>query len=150
SSMSYPIPLQIHVIWHPGSEDICFPLAKQLYVALNRDSYQPLALGIGIPVFFRCAGADAKRPNDIPAPIAVPDTEYDLRIALTAPKLLLDQAWCKYVADNFSEVAGKRDRATILAFGKPLPNSAVKAVVMDLKDERAGEQILQHVLLQAC
>jgi SLOG cluster2/TIR domain len=148
--MPFPIPIQVHVIWHPDSEDNCFPLAKKLYVALNRDSYQPLVPGIGIPVFFRCAGANPARPNDVPAPIAVPDTEYDLRVALTAPKLLLEQAWCKYVADNFTEVAHKRDRATMLVFGKPVPNCAVRAVVMDLKEQLAGEQILQHVLLQAC
>jgi hypothetical protein len=148
--MPYPIPIQVHVIWHPDSEDFCFPLAKKLYIALNRDSYQPLVPGIGIPVFFRCAGANPARPNDVPASIAVPDTEYDLRIALAAPRLLLDQAWCRYVADNFTEVADMRDRATLLVFGKPIPNSAVKAVVMDLKHQRAGEHILQHVLLQAC
>ncbi len=55
--MSYPIPIQVHVIWHPDSDKVCRPLAEKLYIPLNRDAYQPLVPGIGIPVFFRCAGA---------------------------------------------------------------------------------------------
>src|SRR5262249_8176883 len=109
--MPYPIPLQIHVVWHPDSEDVCFPLAKRLYTALNRDLYQPLIPGIGIPVFFRCAGKHPAQSKDVPAPISIPDGQYDLRVVLSTSKLLLDRAWCDYVVDNANDVAGKRDQA---------------------------------------
>ena len=56
--MIYPIAMQVHVIWHPESDALCRPLGETVYVALNRDPYQPLLPGIGIPVFFRCAGID--------------------------------------------------------------------------------------------
>src|SRR5215475_440221 len=135
--MSYPVPLQIHVIWHPDSEKVCFPLAEKLYTALNRDPSQPLLSSVGIPVFFRSAGADPAEPKGQPAPIAVPDPQYDLRIALTAPELLLDATWRKYVADNLAEVGRTRERATMLLFGRPLPNSQLLAQVMDLKDPGA-------------
>src|SRR5882672_9225961 len=116
--MPYPIPIQLHVIWHPDSEEICFPLATKLYLALNRDTFQPLVPGIGIPVFFRCAGADPAQPKGVPRPIIInQDTKYDLRVALITPKLLLAQPWQDYVRNNFTEVAGKRDRATMLSFG---------------------------------
>ena len=58
--MIYPIPMQVHVIWHPDSHAVCRSLADAIYLALNRDPYQPLLPGIGIPVFFRCAGADRR------------------------------------------------------------------------------------------
>ncbi len=148
--MPYPIPLQVHVIWHPDSETICFPLAKKLYLALNRDPSQPFLSSVGIPVFFRCAGVDPAVPTGVPARILVPRPQFDLRIALTTSDLLLDDAWQKYVEDNLAEVAQKRDRATMLLFGQYLPGSSVLAQVLDLKDPGAGDFILKHVLLQAC
>lgn len=150
--MTYPIPIQVHVMWHPASDAVCRPLAEKLYVALNRDAYQPLVPGIGIPVFFRCIGADPAAPASVPARIVVPDTEYDLRVALLTPKFALDKVWKKYLAENYSDVAGMRDRATLLAIalGPNLADSDEKAVVLDPASERVGEQILQHVLLQAC
>jgi hypothetical protein len=148
--MPYPIPIQVHVIWHPDSDEVCFPLAQKLYTALNRDPQQPFLSGVGIPVFFRSAGSDPAQPKAVPAPISVPDTDYDLRIALTTDNLVLDDDWLDYLKANFVEVAGRRDRATMLALGMPPPGSTVNAVVMDLADPRAGERILQHVLLQAC
>lgn len=148
--MPYPIPIQLHVIWHPDSDAVCFPLAQKLYIALNRDPQQPFLSGVGIPVFFRSAGSDPARPKAVPAPISVPDTDYDLRVALTSDDLVLDDDWLNYVEANFAEVAGRRERSTMLAFGRAPPGSAVNAVVMDLTDPRAGERILQHVLLQAC
>src|SRR5215813_2364161 len=114
--MPYPIPLQVHVIWHPDSDKICFPLAEKLYLALNRDPSQPFLSSVGIPVFFRCAGADPLTPKGVPAPIVVPDSQFDLRIALTASELLVDGAWRQYVADNQAKVARTRERATMLLF----------------------------------
>ena len=139
-------------IWHPGSDKLCRPLAERLYLALYRDAYQPLVPGIGIPVFFRCAGADPAVEASAPAAIAVPDTEYDLRVALLTPELALDDGWQKYLADNYRDVATKRDRATLLAIalGPGLADTDEKAVVLAAEGDRLAEQILQHVLLQAC
>ena len=151
--MPYPIPIQVHVIWHPESDKLCRPLAEKLYVALNRDAYQPLVPGIGIPVFFRCVGADPAAPNSsAPAKIAVPDTEYDLRVALLTPDLILEGGWKTYVDDNRREVAGRRSHATLLAFalGPGLADGDELTIVLDPDSKRIGEQILQHVLLQAC
>jgi hypothetical protein len=148
--MSYPIPLQVHVIWHPDSDQTCLPVAEKLYVALNRDPIHPFLSGVGIPVFFRSAGADPAAPKGAPAPIVVRENQYDLRLALVTADLLLDRAWSRYVADNLAEVASKRDRATMLVCGRLLPNSDVLAQVMDLRDPGTGEMILQQVLLQAC
>src|SRR5262245_61248855 len=130
--MSYFIPMQIHVIWHPDSDALCRPFADKLYVALNRDAYQPLVPGIGIPVFFRCAGADARAPNGPPAPIVVPDTEYDLRIELRTPELVLDSAWSDYVDANAREVAGKRKQATFMsiALDQSIADGDTKIVVV--------------------
>ena len=71
--------------------------------ALNRDPSQPFLSSIGIPVFFRCAGADPKTPKGLPRPIKVPAPQFDLRIALTASKLVVDKPWLQYVvADMLS------------------------------------------------
>jgi SLOG cluster2/TIR domain len=148
--MPYPVPLQVHVIWHPDSEAICFPLAEKLYLALNRDPSQPFLSSIGIPVFFRCVGSDPASPRGLPAPIAVPAPQYDLRVVLTTSELLLDKGWWTYVTDNLAEVAGQRSRSTVLMFGKLPPKVATLATPMDLGDPGAGELILLQVLLQAC
>ena len=37
--------MQVHVIWHPESDALCRPIAEMIYLALNRDPYQPLLPG---------------------------------------------------------------------------------------------------------
>jgi hypothetical protein len=102
--MTYPIPMQVHVIWHPESDALCRPLADGIYLALNRDPQQPLLPGIGIPVFFRCAGAIPGDRIGPPRPIDVPDTRLDLRIALFTSALILDPAWMAYLEASATEV----------------------------------------------
>ena len=112
--MSYSAPLQLHVIWHPSSDNFCRPHAEQIYTALNRDPYQPLVPGIGIPVFYRCVGQDPRRPLDAPAAIQVPSTSHDLRIVLLTPDFVLDEKWEAYLACCAEEIADKRGRAALV------------------------------------
>src|SRR5262245_50884653 len=112
--MGYPLPLQVTVIWHPDSDKLCRPLAEKIYSALNRDPYQPLVPGIGIPVFFRCAGADPVKPRDPPAPVQAPAGAHDLRVVLLTAEFVLDERWEAYRAMCLQETAGRRDRAALL------------------------------------
>lgn len=150
--MSYPVPLQIHVIWHPSSDEICRPLAERIYALLNRDAFQPLVPGIGIPVFFRCAGARSREPLSAPAPIDVAEDSLDLRIALLTPVLVLDNAWEDYWNDSARHVAARRDRAALIsiALGPGLAAGAYKVVALDPIQPRTPELAIQHVVLQAC
>jgi hypothetical protein len=84
----YPITMQVHVIWHPNGDALCRPLAEHIYLTLNRDPYQPMLPGIGMPVFFRCAGAEIGDADGAPQRIIVPDTKLDLRIALVTEDML--------------------------------------------------------------
>jgi hypothetical protein len=56
-------------------------------LALTRDAYQPMVPGIGIPVFYRCAGALPENRNGVPSEISIPDTLNDLRIVLDTAEL---------------------------------------------------------------
>src|SRR5215213_4068379 len=105
TSMTYPIPLQVHVVWHPGGDALCRPLAERIYVALSRDPDRPLLPGIGIPVFFRCGPAAPGAGGSTPRPIEVgADTEFDLRLALVTPELAVDDAWLAYLDASEAEV----------------------------------------------
>ncbi len=44
-NIPYPLAMQVHVIWHPESDALCRPIAEMIYLALNRDPYQPLLPG---------------------------------------------------------------------------------------------------------
>ena len=149
--MGYPLPLQVTVIWHPESDKTCRPHAEKIYTALNRDPYQPLVPGIGIPVFFRCAGADPRRPLEPPAPVQAPAGTHDLRVILLTAEYVLDDKWEAYRASSLQEIAGRHDQAAlvILALGDGIASGEEKVVAISLRDARAGEMVLQNVLLQA-
>ena len=115
--MSYPLPLQVHVIWHPDSDAECRHLAEKIYLTFNRDAYQPLLPGIGIPVFFRHASRPDNENGAAPAPITVPDTEFDMRVALLTPSFVLDQTWQDYLENCAREVREKSSVGALIAFG---------------------------------
>jgi len=142
--------MQVHVIWHPQSDSKCRTFAEKIYVTFNRDAYQPL--GIGIPVFFRCAAGRAGDPASTPAPIAIPDTESDLRIALLTSDFVLDANWKAFWERSMQEVRAKGNAGGILLFGLSpgMKEGDSKVVQLDTLGERLGDVLIQHVLLQAC
>lgn len=150
--MSYPIPLQVHVIWHPDSDAECRPLAEKIYLTFNRDTYQPLLPGIGIPVFFRHVGRLTERKNAAPGAIAMPDTEFDLRIALLTPSFVLDTIWQTYLQDCARQIRDKPGAGALIIFGLApgMADGDAKVVQLDQAGNRAIELLLQHVLLQSC
>src|SRR5262249_2201666 len=148
NGMSYPAPLQMHVIWHPRSDAECRPLGERIYSLLNRDPFQPLVPGIGIPVFFRAAGADPAEPLAAPAPIIGPDEGCDIRVVLLTADFVLDNDWELFRAASTRAVAQHRDRAAAIsiAFGSGIAAGDEKAIVLDPKSARTPEFILQHTL----
>lgn len=153
ADMTYPIPLQAHILWHPRDDTLCRPLAERIYVALTRDPDRPLLPGIGIPVFFRCGPADPGAPGGAPRPVeAGADTDCDLRLVLAAPELALDDAWLAYLDANEAAVRADPHRRALVVFD--LAGGAMDgrrlAVRLDPADPRLVERLLQHVLLQAC
>jgi hypothetical protein len=149
--MSYPLPLQVHVIWYPESDSTCRPLAEKIYVTFNRDAYQPLVPGIGIPVFFRCASS-TENPTSGPAPIAIPDTEFDLRIALLTSKFVLDPNWQAFLDRSTQEVRAKSDSAALIPVGLSpgMAEGGARAIQLNSAGNRINDLLIQHVLLQAC
>jgi hypothetical protein len=149
--MSYPLPLQVHVIWHPKSDPECRPLAEKIYLTFNRDAYQPLVPGIGIPVFFRCASGPDNQ-NSGPAPIAVPDTQFDLRIALLTSDFVIDPNWLVFLESSTQEVRTKSDSAALVAFGlnPGMAEGGARVIQFDSAGKRTTDLLIQHVLLQAC
>ena len=149
--MSYPLPLQVHVIWHPDNDSICRPLAEKIYLAFNRDAYQPLVPGIGIPVFFRCAGSP-ENPALGPAPIAIPDTEFDLRVALLTSKFVLDPDWQAFLDRSTQEVRARPNSAALIPVGLSpgIAEGGARAIQLNGAGNRITDLLIQHILLQAC
>ena len=150
--MSFPIPMQVHLIWHPADDALCRPMAEQIRLALTRDAYQPLVPGIGMPVFYRCAGAIPGDRNGVPRPISIPDTRNDLRIAFVTAELLDDPGWQGYLDRNLAEVKTKSPSAAMvrIALSPAAAGGADLAIALDRTDPRTPGQVLQLVLLQAC
>jgi len=151
--MTYPIPLQAHIVWHPGSDALCRPVAERIYLTLSRDPDRPLLPGIGIPVFFRCGPATSGARGGSPRPVEIgADTEYDLRLALVTPELVMDPDWMAYLDANEAEVRRDPLRRAMIVFD--LTDGALEgrrlAVRLAPDDPRLAERMLQHVLLQAC
>lgn len=149
--MSYPLPLQVHIIWHPKSDATCRPLAEKIYLTFNRDAYQPLVPGIGIPVFFRCVGGGENHSSG-PAPIAIPDTQFDLRIALLTPDFMIDPSWQAFLVSSTQEVRKKSDSAALITFGLSpgMEEGGARVIQLDDAGKRTTDLLIQHVLLQAC
>jgi hypothetical protein len=145
--MTFAIPLQLHVVWHPKDDNHCRPIAECLRIALTRDSYQPLVPGIGIPVFYRCAGAVSGEVSGVPRPIQMSDTLNDLRIALVTAELEDDPGWHQYLADSIAETKAKSPHAATIrvALSAAVASGADLAEVIDPKSPQAADQVLLSV-----
>jgi hypothetical protein len=150
--ISFPIPMQAHVLWHPLDDAACRPIAEKIRTALTRDSYQPLVPGIGIPVFYRCASGPPGQSNDPPKPILMPDTLNDLRIALVTADFLEDPAWAAFLDRSAVETRAKGAHgATVrVALTKSVAAGGDLAEAIDLADPQAADRVLQLVILQSC
>jgi hypothetical protein len=150
--MSFPIPMQVHLIWHPASDPLCRPMAKRIRLALTRDAYQPLVPGIGIPVFYRCASATPGKPSGVPRPISIDDTLNDLRMALVTPELQVDPSWRTYLEQNLAEASAKRPHAVMVrvALSPSVARGEDLSETLNPADPRTPERVLQVALLQAC
>jgi hypothetical protein len=127
-------------------------MAERIRLALTRDAYQPLVPGIGIPVFYRCAGTTAGEPDGVPRPISIPDTVNDLRVALVTPELWVALAWRAYLERNLSEVKpkGRHGAMVRVALSPSVARGADLSETLDPVDPRTPERLLQIVLLQSC
>lgn len=145
-------PVVIHLVWHPRSDAICRPLAEQLYAKLNREAYQPLLPGIGVPVFYRCIG-DPGSIGGVPAPIRVDGKSADLRVFLVTADFLNAPAWEDYLDASIEELAAAPERGCVLPvmLAAGLADGDRKATVIEQPAaESALQTLLQLVLLQAC
>jgi hypothetical protein len=150
--MTFKVPLQVHLIWHPKDDGLCRPIAEHLRTALTRDPYQPLVPGIGIPTFYRCTGATPENPDGVPLPIRMADTLSDLRIVFVTADLMDSPDWRRYLDDNIAETKAKAPRAVTIrvALSKAAAGGADLAVLVDPTGPKAIDQILQLAILQAC
>ena len=128
--MAFRIPLQVHVIWHPKDDSHCRPIAEYLRTALTRDSYQPMVPGIGIPMFYRCAGAIPGRVN--------------------GAELEDDPGWHRYLADSIAETNAKSPHAATIRVALSSAVAGGADLVIDPKSPQAVDQVLQLAILQAC
>ena len=95
---AYQPVLNVYLIWHPDADARCRPLAEAVYTCLNRDSENPFARGIGIPVYFRCVNAPGREtPMAIDLDAAVHSAIFVLAassVCLVLEVAALSSIWC--------------------------------------------------------
>src|SRR4051812_43992599 len=90
--------LVVYVARHPAFEQ-GGEWARRLYDHLTRASQQPIARGLGIPVYFR--SASEKEGSEAPRPIALEKAHHTAVIALVDATMVLrrDLGWGPYLAE---------------------------------------------------
>src|SRR4051812_33814834 len=98
---SYRQRLVVHVVWHPDSA-VGRALAGKLYGHLSRDDQNPVARGVGVPVYYRTATAPAK----LPPPIRLDDADHTAVVVLIDSNMTVaaDDGWSDYVADLVRQI----------------------------------------------
>ncbi|HEX3147424.1 MAG TPA: TIR domain-containing protein [Gemmataceae bacterium] len=96
--------LVVYVVWHPKSE-LGPILAKKIFSHLSRDDQNPVARGIGIPVYYRTATA----PDKLPKAIDLNDASYTAVIVLidSSMNVNADDGWGDYVVDLAKKVGAE-------------------------------------------
>jgi cellulose biosynthesis protein BcsQ len=103
--------LVVYAVWHPRwSEGGVF--AGQIYSRFARDVSDPLARGIGIPVYFRSEPASPEVMT--PAPIALDDAQQTAVIVFVSSHMVVDEPWMSYLRDLIKEAAGSENRHRVL------------------------------------
>jgi hypothetical protein len=87
-----------------------------------------------------------------PVPIEIPDTEFDLRIALLTSKFVLDPNWQAFLDRSTQEVRAKSDSAALIPIGLSpgMAEGGARAIQLNVAGNRLNDLLIQHVLLQAC
>ncbi|MGZ3397466.1 MAG: hypothetical protein ACXVB2_25465, partial [Isosphaeraceae bacterium] len=105
--------LVVYVIWHRDF-DRGTELARFFYNHLMRDSQQPIARGLGIPVYFRsvAASADSAVPQEIP----LDEAEHTAVVVLIDDIMVLnkDLGWAAYISDLHQRTADNPRRHRLL------------------------------------
>lgn len=88
--------LALYVVWHPKFE-AGLQYATRLYSAFTRNAKQPLAPGLGVPVFFHSQGAAG---STLPPPIALESAEHSAVVVLVDGNMLrhAHEGWSRYVS----------------------------------------------------
>ena len=105
--------LVVYVVWHRDF-DRGTELARFFYDHLMRDSQQPIARGLGIPVHFRSspASADSAVPREIP----LDEAEHTAVVVLIDDIMVLnkDLGWAAYISDLHQRTADNSRRHRLL------------------------------------
>ena len=91
----YKAPLHIFVIWHPKFKQ-GLRYAEGIYSQYTRSISEPLARGIGIPVFFRCHASK----GEYPMPMDLSQAEYNAIVILVDDNAVVE--WREYI-DNINK-----------------------------------------------
>lgn len=109
---SYESDLGVYVVWHPeikGKEDVSegSELAGAIYSRFARDVKEPLARGLGLPVYFRSTPAAPPAPQ--PAPIDFTRARRTAVFVLVDAAMMLNPQWTQYV-EQLQQSAGGEHR----------------------------------------
>lgn len=89
----HPQPLLIHFLFHPQS-DVASELASHVHQQLNYDIVVP---GLSVPTVFTPFTSEERPPSSHRLDIA----QHSFVVPLVDNSLLLDQDWCRFVADTW-------------------------------------------------
>jgi hypothetical protein len=84
----------------------------QIYSRFTRDVKDPLARGMGIPVYFR---SDPGSPaTTVPAPIHLNDAKQTAVVVFVSSHMVVDKAWMAYLRGLIEEASRSENRHRIL------------------------------------
>jgi patatin-like phospholipase/acyl hydrolase len=105
--------LVVYVVWRPEFADGA-KIASGLYDHLMRDSQEPIARGLGIPVYFRYApaGDGSEAPIDIP----IDEAEHTAVVVLVDDTMFShrDDGWAAYVGKLHEEIRPHPEKHRLL------------------------------------
>ncbi len=103
--------LAVYAVWHPRWGEGA-ALATQIYSRFARDVKDPLARGIGIPVYFR---SDPTFPAvTAPTPIALDDARQTAVVVFVSSHMAVDEAWMAYLRVLIEEAQKSEKRHRVL------------------------------------
>ncbi|WP_425404107.1 TIR domain-containing protein [Hwanghaeella sp.] len=144
--MQYQVPVQIEMLWDAVDNEICLPIAQQIYKVLNRDPFDPAKPGIGIPVYFLTNPLSWGSLDTLPK-----DARRTLRVILLTPSLVLRSEWSQIQHKVTSPAQDHRDE--MVAFEVGLSEGLVASGDLGLDvsgaDDMAGP-VLDQVIVQTC
>jgi hypothetical protein len=144
--------LNIFLVWHPDFSDEGHSgneIAEALYREFCRDSANPMAPAIGVPIYFRTSSAEGCAPE----PIDLGAARHTMVVFLTDASMVLDKAYSDYAAELATRVANE-PHARILSCRLPgigsLPLGPTQSILLPATQPERMATLRLKIAAECC